>query len=461
MKNIHKNVQLFGKGALLIILTIIIYSCEPLEVNTPTHLLSGETVFTDTKTVEAAMINLYANLRDNVLLTGSRNGMSNILGNYADEITYVSAFGLSDEPFFKNNLHPSNETILEIWNGSYKIIYDANAIIEGVTNSEYFTEEEKDIFTGEALFVRGLTHFYLLNLYGKIPYVTTTNYLINQSVSRKETSQVYSLIIADLLKARDLLPEIDKSGEHLRPNKYVASALLSKCYLYTKQWPLAEQYATEVIENNGWETELQNVFLKTSLSTLWQFSPNSVGDPTHEAETFLVLFAPPSERILSEAVVQDFENGDLRKQNWVGEISDGVQTFYFPFKYKIGPGENNSQEYSIVFRMAEQFLIRAEARAYIGNITGSQEDLNKIRLRAGLLETPASTQSELLSAILHERRVELFTEQGHRFFDLKRTENLDNVLSAKPGWNTSDRLFPIPEKELLLNPNLLPQNSGY
>src|SRR5690606_19066848 len=110
---------------------------------------------------------------------------------------------------------------------------------------------------------------------------------------------------------------------------------------------------------------------------------------------------------------------------------------------------------------AEQYLIRAEARAQLSNIAGAQADLNKIRIRAGLGETLASSQNELLTAILQERRFELFTEHGHRFFDLKRTGNLDNVLGSKPGWNTTDRLFPLPEKELLLNPNLLPQNPGY
>lgn len=461
MKNIYIKSKLSVSGALPFLLLFLLFSCEPLEVNTPNHLLSGETVFTETKTVETAMVSLYASLRDRVLLTGMPNGMSNILGNYADEIIYVSDFGLGDEPFFKNNLIPSDEAISDIWNTSYSIIYGANAIIEGVAGSAYFTPEERELYTGEALFVRAMVHFYLLNLYGEIPYITTTNYIENKSASKQTENEVYDLVIADLLKAYDFMPGTDISGEHLRPNKYVAAALLARCYLYTNQWELAEQYATEVIENNGWETDIQNVFKKTSLSTLWQFSPNTEGLPTNEAQTFIILFTPPSARVLNSELVDDFENGDLRREQWVGAVSDGTQTFYFPFKYKIGLGETNTEEYPIVFRMVEQYLIRAEARAQIGNISGSQADLNKIRIRAGLGETLASSQNELLTAVLQERRFELFTEHGHRFFDLKRTGNLDNVLGSKPGWNATDRLFPLPEKELLLNPNLLPQNPGY
>ena len=92
---------------------------------------------------------------------------------------------------------------------------------------------------------------------------------------------------------------------------------------------------------------------------------------------------------------------------------------------------------------------------------GAAEDLNRIRNEAGLQNTTATTATELRAAIIKERRAEMFSE-GHRFFDLKRTQLLNEVLApTKPGWNTNDQLFPIPETELLLNPNLNPQNPGY
>ncbi|MNR31887.1 SusD family protein [compost metagenome] len=107
-------------------------------------------------------------------------------------------------------------------------------------------------------------------------------------------------------------------------------------------------------------------------------------------------------------------------------------------------------------------MIRAEARAHLGNVSGAQTDLNKIRRRAGLSDTPADTQSELLAAILKERQVELFTELGHRWFDLKRFGLANEVLGAhKTAWNSTDILWPLPQSELLLNENLLPQNPGY
>ena len=88
--------------------------------------------------------------------------------------------------------------------------------------------------------------------------------------------------------------------------------------------------------------------------------------------------------------------------------------------------------------------------------------MNKVRNRAGLSNNEADNKEALLLAIVRERRVELFTEQGHRWFDLRRTGMASAELSnLKPGWADTDVWLPLPENELLLNGNLLPQNPGY
>jgi hypothetical protein len=462
MKNNKQLLKQGFKNLCLLLLLFGMVSCEKLDVDTPDHLLTGELLFQDPNAVEAALVGIYASLRDKVLLTGSSQGLSNLLGNYTDELDYYSTFGLPEEQFYLNTLAANDRLVTELWNKSYNQIYAANAILEGVEGSPYFTTEEQAMFKGEALFVRGMIHFYLLNLYGDIPYITTTNYLENKRASRQPTAEVYALVIADLMQAKELLPEMDNTGEHLRPTTHTAIALLSRIYLYMEKWEEAEQFATEVIGNNGWESNIENVFLKTSASTLWQFSPDETRKNTLEAQTFLVFAAPPSTLALSDNLAAAFEPADLRKEHWVGEVSDGTKTWYFPYKYKLGFGTNSSEEYSIVLRMAEQYLIRAEARVRKGDIMGAKDDINKIRTRAGLGNTTATSQSELLAAILQERRIELFTEHGHRFFDLKRNNQLDAVLGLiKPGWNTTDALLPIPADELLTNPNLQPQNPGY
>jgi hypothetical protein len=113
-------------------------------------------------------------------------------------------------------------------------------------------------------------------------------------------------------------------------------------------------------------------------------------------------------------------------------------------------------------RLAEQYLIRGEARAHQNNVQGAQEDLNIIRSRAGLGATTANDESSLLAVIETERQVELFAEWGHRWFDLKRTGRADAVLSLEkaPNWQSTDRLYPIPFEEIKINPSLT-QNPGY
>jgi hypothetical protein len=119
-------------------------------------------------------------------------------------------------------------------------------------------------------------------------------------------------------------------------------------------------------------------------------------------------------------------------------------------------------EYTMVLRTAEQYLIRAEARARQNNLDGARSDLDSIRLRAGLSPLPDNlNQAQLLLAVEQERRVELFAEWGHRWLDLKRTGRALTVLSAeKPDIDENDLLLPIPASSINANVFLEP-NPGY
>jgi hypothetical protein len=119
-------------------------------------------------------------------------------------------------------------------------------------------------------------------------------------------------------------------------------------------------------------------------------------------------------------------------------------------------------EYYMVLRLSEQYLIRAEARAAQGKISEAKQDLNQLRSRAGLAGTTANDPEGLLAAIEQERRIELFSEWGHRFFDLKRWGKAGTVLgSLKPSsWQSGHELWPIPQNQINANP-ALKQNPGY
>jgi hypothetical protein len=449
-----------------LILTMGINSCDSfVEVDLPKSQLTNVTVFEDVATANAALLDIYSKIRDKGLLTGTRYGLSNQLGSYADEIISYGAPADPTLDFYTNSLLPSNTAVLDFWSTTYNQIYAANAVIEGVKTSTALTLDDKNRLQGEALFIRALLHFYLTNLFGDIPYITTTDYKANGNVSRMPSDKVYDQIITDLKASENLLSEEYSNPDRISANKYVPKALLARVFLYKGKWTEAANIASAVLNKNifyALENDLDKVFLKESKETIWQLMPATEGKNTDEAKTFIFFSGPPPSVALSEDLVSSFDSNDLRKNHWIAVVTNGTTTWHHAFKYKEFNFTSSSVEYSILFRLAEQYLIRAEARAQQGDLIGAKEDLDKIRLRAGLAGTTAVHQEQIIAAIGQERRWELFTEYGHRFFDLKRLGTIDNTLTTvKPGWNSTDVLFPLPQSELGVNPNLLPQNPGY
>lgn len=451
---------------LWITLLLLTSSCEDaLEVEKPVGQIPIEEVFNDEGTATAAVSTLYAKLRDQAFLTGNLSGTSHAMGLYADELDYYDTPGFPLESVYTHQVLPSNTVISSLWNETYQIIYLSNAVLEGVSSSSELAQNFKNQLRGEALFIRALSHFYLVNLYGTIPYITTTDYVVNSEVERLPVTSVYEMLRSDLLEAKTLLGTDYISSERVRANTYVVSALLARVYLYLEQWQDAEMESSLLLDNAtlfALEPKVQDEFLKESTSAIFQFKPKNEGDNTLEAAVFKFESAPPPRTALTPSLVNSMDESDQRKIHWIGEVTNGTDTFYFPNKYKENTNTGTSVEYSIVFRIAEQYLIRSEARLMQGNITGAKEDLNSILNRAGLEDTNAATTSGLLEAIIDERRFELFTEFGHRWFDLRRYGLANEVLvPIKPGWKPTDVLLPLPEDELLINPNLNPQNPGY
>lgn len=445
---------------------LILSACDSfVEVDLPKSQLTNTAVFDSYETANAALMNIYAKIRDTGILTGVNTGISNELGNYTDEITAYGTASNSSMPFYNNALLPTSSIIAGYWNSTYNQIYAANALIEGMENSKNLSVEEKKRLTGEALFIRALAHFYLVGLFGDIPYIKTTDYRQNTTVVKTPSTAVYQNISNDLQNAILLLSENYNSPDRIRPNKLACKALLARVYLYLKSYTEAANEASAVLNQTGvfsLEQDPSKVFLITSKETIWQLQSVSAGQNTKEGSIFIFQAGPPTTIALNPVLVNSFNVGDLRKTNWIKSVSKGISTWYHAFKYKEQNTTAASKEYSIVLRLAEQYLIRAEARAYQGDLIGAKEDVNKIRNRAGLAQTAASTKEEIFNAIMQERRWEFFTEHGHRFFDLKRFNRLDTELAPiKAGWNSSDSLFPIPQNELSTNPNLGSQNPGY
>jgi starch-binding outer membrane protein, SusD/RagB family len=442
----------------------IFSSCKKfVEVSPPPNQLSSGNVFTSDASATSAVTGIYTRMSAYPgFASGGSNSISLLCGLSADDFQ-----NFTSDPnyigFANNSISVNNSYNLGLWKDAYQYIYTTNAILEGLNSSSGVSLAVKNELIGESKFVRAFCYFYLTNLFGDVPLNLTSNYQVNEYSPRTSSTTVYQQITADLKDAQSLLsPDYSFSnGERVRPNKWVATALLSRAYLYQNKWDSAEAQANSIINYNTLFslTGLDSVFLANSNEAIWQLLPVDPGLNTQDGYNY-ILNAQPTLVSLDSFLLNAFEIGDNRFANWVSSFTDGTNVWYFPFKYKVKTSSTLT-EYSIVFRLAEQYLIRSEARTEQNNIAGAQADLNLIRHRAGLNSTVANDQPSLLSAIAHERQVELFSEFGHRWLDLKRTNQADVILgSEKPGWSANAKLYPIPSIEIIGNKSVS-QNPGY
>ncbi|MDR2223132.1 MAG: RagB/SusD family nutrient uptake outer membrane protein [Flavobacteriaceae bacterium] len=445
------------------ILSLLVTSCESLiEIDLPDNQINREIVFTDINTANSALAGLYLTMRNKSVLSGNTTGMGYFMGMYTDEIE--SLFNTTNDFYYiyNNNPLPTNNLINNIWTNTYSNIYAINSFIEGLTSSKTIPEQQKRNLLGEAFVLRALQYQVLAQLFGDIPYTTTTDHKINNTLKKTKSIEILMQVQQDLLLAFDLLDYNYRDNERIYPNKSVVELLLAKNYLLQKDYVKAEFYANNIISNPNYQLQMDinKVFKKNASSTLWQLHWNAQGNATLEASTYIFVNTP-NNQILSKTFVESFETLDRRKDNWIKIIKqDDTVLWAHPYKYK--NKTNNTDEYSIVFRIEDVYFLLAEALIYQEKITPAIELINKIRQRAGLQDLPYNISKEVaLDYLLIESHKEFFTEQGHRFFDLKRNNRLSILSYHKPNWQQRNELLPYPEKDILINPNLLPQNHGY
>lgn len=480
-------------------------SCKKLvEIEPPVGSISQDNIFTNNSTAIAALAGIYKEMINGttVSFTGS-SSISFWAGMSADEFTLFSGISTEREnAYYKNRLSAIDVPVIgsEHWSYLYNMVYRCNAAIEGLTHTsaEALTPSVRQQLLGEAKFLRAFFYFYLVNMYGNVPLVVQTDPAINVILPRSPKAAVYDLIVNDLLDAKEKLsPEYlaatlsGSSIERVRPTRWAATALLSRAYLYLDQHEKAEIQATELITNTAkFQIEaLNSVFVKTSREAIWQLQPIDQFFNTRDARLFVITSMGPNNSqpvYLSPQLLTSFENGDNRQTdgNWVNSRTVGSVTYRYPFKYKLfaqdtlikpASGTMFMGEFLTVFRLGEQYLIRAEARIRQNRIAEGINDVNVLRSRArgplpgDLPDLPASlSQNDALTAVLHERQVELFSEWGHRWFDLKRTGKVDQVMTVVTPlksqglsqWQSYQQLYPIPQTDIDKAPNLQ-QNPGY
>lgn len=461
MKKIQKNngLRLYLMMAFMAVLSLC--SCDDyVDVGvSPSQLSSDETYATDASATSAVLgIYSYTSLRYVLYYCWTSGGL------YSDELQYPSGSSSTYQELSQSTASTTNSNITVVWWHCYTLSRYANLAIQGVSSSASLSDSVRTRLLGEAKFFRAYAYLHLVSHFGDVPLALSATELDNAYLPRSSADLVWSQIITDLKDAESLLPTKYITTLRTRANKYTASALLARAYLYMGDYANAEAEATKVIEATDVSytlPDLSSALLNTSSEMILQaatyYSNAYIATAYRTASTTAV----PT-YVLYPDFIKSFESGDQRKTAWVDSVTSSDIKYYKINKFKYTSSTASVNQYNLLLRLAEVYLIRAEARAQLGiDLVGAQSDLNRVRSRAGLGNTEATTQSTLLTAIAHERKVELFGE-GHRWLDLKRTNMADAVIGAlKPTtWKSTAVLWPIPTSQIDLNSNLI-QNPGY
>lgn len=428
---------------------------SPLDVD-PTASIDSETALSTPRGIELGLNGAY-----NSLQSGNLYGQEEMVfpDLYADNLDFTGTFQTHRE-FGLRNLNTTNGAVLLHWAQLYDGVNNANNLLEAIEAVTALTAEQHDQFRGEALFIRALNYSILVKWFGDVPLVLTPSRGVGDEslVPRDPAAEVNAQIVADLTEAATLL---GPDRNHGRATRGAVQALLARVYLETGNNTGARDMATAVINNTEYALNANfrsNWTTKNSPESIFELQ-YSINDGNSQSFWFYPQalggrwgYSP------SANLFNAFEAGDARRDASIQVAGAGACPIapcrYGDKYFRVGTSDDNV----VVLRLAEMYLIRAEANARLGAPDQTvRDDLDVLRNRAGLLDLPVTVagQAALLAAVLQERRVELAFE-GHRFFDLRRHGIATTVL----GIPAERLLMPIPQGELDVNDKLT-QNPGY
>lgn len=455
------NILSLPKGLIVIgFMLISMSACEGILEPEPVDRITDDQVLTDGGSAQVVVSGIYrglANMATPQIIAGDM--MADHLQENGTFTQYIE-IGNYD-------LSASNGIAEALWSVIYSTAYRVNFLLEGLPEVTGLIDSDRERLEAEARFIRAYGYFLGAYTYGDIPIVTSTSISENRNVGPSPVNEVLDYVEEELLFTVDKLPVITSNSGFL--SNGAAKAALARFYLYRENWEEAERYATEVIDGvntddytleANFEAAIDDFSSESILEIVYSANDNPGTSANFSINNLLVGRREiiPRDQIISALrsaggdrdIMLEFDADNLRSD-------DNGWTVV-----RYGPFGNIP-----LFRLAEMYLIRAEARAQQGRITGANgglQDLIIVRQRSASADNleDISGQSQLLQAIQQERQVELAFE-GHRWYDLKRTGSANSVMSAvSPNWSDTDLLWPIPLREIQNNPALNnAQNPGY
>ena len=436
----------------IVLLAGSLFSCDVLDQE-PQQSITPGVAFTNEAGANAAVNGMYSRMQEQ----GYYGSDFQYGADSYTDISIQNGFFVEFIETDAKNIPTSNDLIEDFWLDAYQAINTANEIISNVPNmtDENFTQEERDDVVGQARFVRGLTYLNLLTLFGEhddtgsafgLPLVTQStggDFANVENIPRSSVQATYDQIIADLVEAERLLPDSDRD---YNAQKAAAQAILAKTYLFLGDYANALAKATEVINNPsfGLNPSYTDIFFSDATEeSILELEFNSLDGSS------LALFTIRRNEVLPDpALVASFDAADVRRSliapvdGFVGERFIKAEDFA------------NDANPAYIIRMAEIYLISAEAKFFQGDEDGALADLNAVHTRAGLAAYADAT--DFVNKLADEYKWEFFAE-GQRLGAITRL----GLFEAIMGVENFRRIYPIPFREFNIAGNQMTQNPGY
>jgi hypothetical protein len=475
---------------LIMIIILPLVSCEDFLKEVPKDRLSEANFYSSKEDAIASLNAIYVPIRENFRTLYLL--MLDIQADYAHGRGSTRPLG-EYEGFDQTNI----DRAATMWLRFYQSIRNANISIENISKME-ISESDKSTLIAEARFMRAMCYYHLVRNFGGVPLYLTT---VTDETERKSVNEVYQAIIDDLQAGENNLP--NSPTQYGKPSKWSAKSLLAEVYLTIGEWTLAKNKAKEVIDSgefslievsspndfnsifgpnlNGTSEEI--FYFKYNHQNGWSWPMNLLWSDTPWGPFGnYVIYSLPS------PFFDNWNDDDLRKQwnvftEYINRFTGQLETLpastpilCSKFRDPDAPSREGFDNDYPVLRYADVLLIYAEAAVMADNAvsTTALEYLNQIKRRgygypskvASPVDFPSDgwTVESFRDTVLLERAYELYME-GDRWFDLKRSGKLKEIILTNTGKIVKDKhlLWPIPQQEINTNPkiNQENQNPGY
>lgn len=438
--------------------TFTLSSCEKFLEIDPRISTSDQVTINDENSAHTAVRGIYNQLQSE----GYYGYTFQTIGFFSgDNIEYTGS-QIVNQSLTNHSVRADLPALATAWTAIYNTINRANNVIAKVpalSVTPTFTDAVRNQLVGEAYFLRALSYFDLGRTWGGVQLVLVPTSSSNnlENLKRSSLADTYRQVLADLIKAEELLPN---STNRIRATRKTVWALRARYHLYREEWKEAITYASKLIDDKS------NYNLLTPYSSF--FADNASGTnesilelyyTTNVVNTQAYQWQPSTKGGVgwirpSMGIVNLLNNKSIAgtRQSLISKVVlNGVDNWFGNLYYR-----TNGTDPAFLIRIAELYLIRAEAYAQDNDIAKSLADLNVIRKRADIQELNIADKATLLLAIEQENRIE-FAFENHRWYDLVRTRRAKTVLGIDEDFRL---LLPIPYAQILIDKNL-EQNPQY